>query len=117
LAKMKVAVIGSRRFEDAIRFQEVMDSLKPRPTLIISGGAAGVDSWAYYYSRVHGIPELTIRPKDMTDRKSYLERNKIIVDTADRIVAFWDGISRGTLHVINLADMQGKNVMIIREGN
>lgn len=40
-------------------------------------------------------------------------RNKQIVDCADKIIAFWDGSSKGTLSVIKYAKKVGKACEII----
>lgn len=40
-------------------------------------------------------------------------RNKEIVDYADRIIAFWDGKSKGTEQVINYTRKIGKKVNVI----
>ena len=40
-------------------------------------------------------------------------RNKTIVEYADKIVAFWDGKSKGTLSVIKYAEKMGKPCKII----
>jgi len=40
-------------------------------------------------------------------------RNKVIVDYADKIIAFWDGKSKGTLSVIEYAKKTGKPCEIV----
>ena len=40
-------------------------------------------------------------------------RNKEIVDYADKIIAFWNGSSKGTLSVIKYAEKTGKPCEIV----
>jgi len=89
---MKVAIIGSRNLQ--VKMEEY---LPKNISLIISGGARGIDTLAEEYADRNGIPKLIFLP----DYKRYgkrapLIRNKLIVDNADIIIAFWDGQSRGT---------------------
>ena len=46
-------------------------------------------------------------------RAAPIVRNKQIVDYADKIVAFWDGSSKGTLSVIRYAQKLGKECVIV----
>ena len=39
-------------------------------------------------------------------------RNRTIFDTADLVIAFWDGKSRGTASALNYARAKGKTVII-----
>lgn len=73
-------------------------------TMIISGGAIGVDTLAEKYADRMDIPKVIIRP----DYKKYgklapLVRNKQMVDMADMVIAIWDGKSRGTKNTIDYA--------------
>jgi hypothetical protein len=65
------------------------------------GGASGVDEAAEEQARMLGLSPLSIRPDWNTHgRAAGILRNKTIVDQADKVVAFWDGKSRGTRHTI-----------------
>ena len=46
-------------------------------------------------------------------RAAPIIRNKAIVDHADRIIAFWDGTSTGTLSVIKYAKKTGKPCEVV----
>ena len=50
---MKVAVIGSRGFDDYERLKKVLDTLPI--TTIVSGGASGADSLSEKYADEKGI--------------------------------------------------------------
>lgn len=48
-------------------------------------------------------------------RRAPLVRNSEIAGRCDKMIAFWDGESRGTLHAMNQAKRMGKPVWICTE--
>ena len=101
-----VAVIGSRSITEVD-----MEKMIPEgATELISGGANGVDVLAASYAAQHHIPIRVIRPdyKRYFYRRAPLERNQLIVDTADFVVAVWDGSSTGTKDALTRAQIAGK---------
>ena len=107
---MKLAIIGSRGvFPNG--FDEYVDG---RITEIVSGGAAGVDSCASAYAKKHGIKLVEFLPDyNGFGRAAPIVRNKLIVEYADEVLAFWDGSSRGTLSAIRYSEKLGKPCKII----
>lgn len=97
---MKVAIIGSRSITDA----EIGRYVPPDASLIISGGAVGVDSIAEKYADEKGIKKLILYPDyELYGKSAPLIRDKLIVDHADLVIAIWDGVSRGTEFTISYA--------------
>ena len=87
-----------------------------KETIIVTGGARGVDTWAETAARQKGLAvELFIPEWDKLGRGAGMIRNQKIVDACDRLVAFWDGKSRGTKDSIEKARRAGKQVDIYRE--
>ncbi len=106
---MKTAVIGSRN----LNYLEMSQYIPPDTTLLISGGARGVDSMAEAYARRNGIPVQLFKPDyAQYGKKAPLIRNKEIVSACDRLIAIWDGKSRGTQFTIHCARSAGKEVKI-----
>ena len=105
---MKTAIIGSRDL-----FVDDFDNYLPAGvTEIISGGARGIDGCARAYAVRKGIPLREFRPDYARyGRGATHVRNREIVDTADCVVAFWDGKSRGTEGTIRYAEKCGKPVV------
>jgi hypothetical protein len=98
---MKLAIIGSRGIT------ELGDI--PECSTIISGGAKGVDQAAEQFAKKNDIPLVVYLPEyKIFGRGAPLIRNKMIVDVADFVLAFWDGKSRGTKSVIDYCKKQGK---------
>lgn len=110
---MKLAVIGSRGFDDYALLYVHLDSLQI--DTIISGGAAGADSLAAKYANEHGIELIEYKPDwAKYGRGAGIVRNKLIIEDADEVIAFWDEVSKGTLHSIKLAEKAGKHVTIVK---
>lgn len=104
-AGRKVAVVGSRLFTDYRRFSaDLSKHLNGERVIIVSGGAAGVDTMAELYAKEHGLPSVVFRAKwKEYGRSAGVIRNRSIVDACDEVVAFWDGSSRGTGHTVRMA--------------
>lgn len=110
---MKIAVIGSRNFKDYELMKITLDEV--RPQLIISGGARGADTLAEKYAKENGIPTLIfLADWNRYGKSAGYRRNVDIIANADCVVAFWDGVSKGTKHSIDLAYSAGKEVKTIK---
>jgi SLOG family YspA-like protein len=113
---VRIAVVGSRDWLDYGIIERVLDSLPvqfPGPITIVSGGARGVDSYAERWAKAAGA-DLTIYFPDWSKgKRGALDRNTLIVDNADLVIAFWDGESRGTLDTIRKALWSGTVLWIV----
>ena len=106
---MKVAVVGSRSIFTTDIGMYISDGDE-----IVSGGAVGIDSCAAEYAKKNGLKLTVFLPRyERYGRAAPIARNKKIVDYADKIIAFWDGKSKGTLSVIKYAEKTGKLCEII----
>lgn len=106
-----VAVIGSRIFNDYSVLKSILDEEKPK--LIVSGGAKGADLLAKQYSEENNIQIKEFLPNYKSFGKAApLVRNKEIVNASDKVIAFWDGFSKGTKFTIDYAISQKKSVRI-----
>jgi len=106
---MKLAIIGSRTIENL----NLDEYIKDKPDVIISGGAKGVDTIAWKWALENHIQIIVHRPDyNLYGKYAALKRNDIIINEADKIVAFWNGKSTGTKYVIDNAKKTGKPVEI-----
>ena len=102
--EIRLAVVGSRSFNDYELLSQVLGSVKTTICSIVSGGAKGADSLAAKYALEHSIPLHEILPDwDKLGRKAGFVRNREIVASADALIAFWNMGSKGTAHTIQLA--------------
>ena len=107
---MKLAIIGSR----SIVKLDLDDYIKEIPDTVISGGAKGIDTIAWEWALKKNIDIIVHRPNyNLHGRGAALRRNDIIIDEADKIIAFWNGSSTGTKYVIDRAKKLNKNIEII----
>ncbi len=106
---MKIAVIGSRD----LQVRDLENYLPTETTEIVSGGARGVDTSARIYAREKGLPITEFLPDyNQYGKIAPLMRNLEIIDYADEVYAFWDGVSRGTKFVIENCRRKKKKVHI-----
>jgi len=129
---MKVAIIGSRSITNRDWVNYHLDShIKDWeddvfgytclvPPVILSGGARGCDTLAEEWAKGRGLDFIKFKPYHMIDSgvayepRFFFTRNKQLVDSADRVVAFWDGKSNGTADVIRYATKKGVPLLVIK---
>lgn len=113
---MIIAVIGSREGFTEKDVEKVMFPLFAyQENELISGGARGVDSLAVKIAKENDIKFEIIRPINPSNKIDYLFRNIEIITKADKILAFWDGKSKGTKFVIDYAKARNKKIEIYDE--
>jgi hypothetical protein len=111
---MRVAVIGSRSFENMRRMSGVLDSL-PQVSEIVTGDARGANALAEAYAKARGIPLRVFAADWRRWKKGAAERrNQLIIAASDLAVAFWDHESPGTRMEIGIAERVGKPVEVVR---
>lgn len=106
---MKVAIIGSR----TITIENIEDYIPKGTTEIISGGAKGADTCAKLFAESNNITYTEFLPEyKKYGRAAPIVRNRLIVDSADIIIAFWDGISKGTKSAIDYCKKNRKEILV-----
>jgi predicted Rossmann fold nucleotide-binding protein DprA/Smf involved in DNA uptake len=116
---MRVAIVGSRDFANLSLVESYVSKLAPG-TIVVSGGAEGVDETAARAARKQGMEVLECTPdtKGCKQRfeftKRFYERNQKIVDNADAVVAFTDKDKGGTWDTIKRAKKKKLPVTVIR---
>lgn len=109
---MKTIIAGSRDItSDKVLY--VLDSLND-VTEVISGGAKGPDSFGEQWGLSKGIPVKRF-PANWNEygKSAGMVRNIKMLEYADWLVAFWDGKSKGTKHIIDNAPKYGVKVVTI----
>lgn len=107
---MKLLIAGSRSIKDL----DISPYIPTDTELIISGGANGVDTLAEEYADKKRISKLILRPRyDLYRRAAPIKRNDEMVELCDKVLIFWDGVSKGTKHTIDYANKIGKPIEII----
>ena len=107
---MRLAIIGSRNCPPV----DIASHLTYIPDTIVSGGAKGADTYAKEFAIANNLKLVEYLPDyDQYGRNAPLVRNKLIVENSDCILAFWDGVSRGTKFTLDYAKKCGKPIKIV----
>lgn len=130
--KVKLAVIGSRTFNDEARMFKILDALHKNVGCIVSGGSIGADRLAERWADSRKVNKdiypadwgnleafgAVIRKHKVTGKRYNIlagfDRNKHIINACDMVLAFWDDVSKGTKNSIDYAVELGKPVKVIR---
>lgn len=112
----KVIIAGSRGFSNYKLLREqcnkfLRDKRKTSNIIIVSGHARGADTLGEKYAQDEGFA-LEIYPaqwKKLGKQAGY-RRNEQMAEVADALIAFWDGSSKGTKHMIGI--MNEKNLLV-----
>jgi predicted Rossmann fold nucleotide-binding protein DprA/Smf involved in DNA uptake len=114
LTRKTIAVVGSREFKNFKQLDEVVRHYVAPEDWIVSGGAQGADSMAQRWRRENGGTILIHYPfwhvNEVFDRGAGFTRNAKIVESADKVLAFYrKGHFRegGTLNTANWAEKMG----------
>lgn len=113
--KMKVIIAGGREFNDYATLCRVCDHMlqNQKEIEIVSGTARGADLLGEQYARERGYPIQQFPADwDKYGKAAGYKRNAEMAAYADALICFWDGKSRGSKHMIDLAREKGLKVKI-----
>lgn len=119
---MKVIIAGSRDVTEINDVIVAMNNMNDHIdisindiTEVVSGTARGVDRLGEQWARNMEIPVHRMPANwDLYGKSAGYRRNEEMAKYADVLVAIWDGQSRGTKHMINLAANYGLKVYVHR---
>ena len=112
---IKLAIVGSRTFNDLNMFYKLIQMIKVYYNIIqiISGGARGADTIGEKYADDNNISKLIFKADwKKYGKKAGFIRNVDIIENCDLCLAFWDGESHGTKHDIELCEKMNKQCMV-----
>ena len=114
----RVIIAGGRNFDDYVILKCTMDKILANIVegiVVVCGMARGADTLGEQYAREKGY-EVNYFPADWDKygKSAGYRRNEQMAQNADALVAFWDGQSRGTKYMIDLAYRYGLKVRVIR---
>ncbi len=118
---MRVIVCGSRKWTDREAIADRLFELPPGST-IVHGAAPGADEIAHQEAQklghiVEPYPYRDFISPTVSPKRAPLERNKYMASLgADLCIAFWDGRSTGTQHMVDQAEAAGIELDLHVEG-
>ena len=126
MKELRVIIAGSRDFCDYELLKKsaieiiTKKTMLPDLTRIVSGGARGADTLGERFANEMGLEISRFIPDwdGLGKRAGYVrnaEMAKFAVedDNDGMLIAFWDGQSRGTKHMIDLAKRYGLEVHVV----
>lgn len=117
---MKVIVAGSRGITSYDCVLHAILEAKRRGILVtelVSGTATGVDIIGETIAKEHDIPIVRFPAEwKRYGKAAGYYRNREMAKYADALIAVWDGKSKGTKNMIDLATAFGLKLYIHREG-
>jgi hypothetical protein len=118
----KVIIAGSRGFSNYKLLHDecnkyLREKKKTHNVIIVSGNARGADSLGEKYANDEKLG-LEIFPADWKKfgKAAGFRRNEQMAEFADALIAFWDGKSHGTKHMIDIATDKGMQIKVVNYG-
>lgn len=114
---MKLIIAGGRDFSnyDLLKAEatKFLAELKASDVEIVSGAARGADLLGEQFAKENRYG-LKIFPADWDQYGKYAgyRRNQEMAEYSDSALCFWNGISRGTMHMIGL--MEARTVKFLK---
>ena len=116
----RVIIAGGRDFDDyeymSIKLNELFKDqnvFNNKAIKVISGMATGADTLGIRYADEHKLTKILF-PANWKEypRIAGFLRNNDMLSIATHLIAFWDGKSSGTKHMIEIAKMKGIPVWV-----
>jgi len=110
----KVIVAGSRTFENYKLLEQTLNKLYPEPIEVVCGGAKGADNMGRLWAIKRNYPYKIFIPNWQAEGKvAGYNRNVEMALYSEELIAFWDGMSKGTEHMIKIMKNLEKPVKVI----
>lgn len=120
---MKIIIAGSRNLVDKKKIIPIIanglseicssEGISKQDIELVSGGARGIDTIAQEFAQMYNIKfTLFVANWEYFGKRAGYIRNEKMAKYADALIAIWDGQSKGTKHMINLAKKYNLTVVI-----
>ena len=110
-------IAGSRDNVSQVHIDHAMTKIDWNVSKVISGTARGADVFGEVWAVRNGIPvDRYPADWDKFGKSAGYKRNEQMATVAEALVAVWDGESRGTSHMIDIAKKNGLKVYVHKVG-
>lgn len=111
---IRIGIVGGRTFKHLEIVEAIVKGLNHASTVVVSGGADGVDKKAIDTAKELQMKYIEFIPETL-DAEGYKNRNTEIVNASEKLIGFVNKESRGTWDTIRKAKEKGIPVIIINE--
>jgi len=109
----KTIIAGSRDFADYSQVVEAVSKCGWEVSSVVSGTARGADRLGEVYAEENSLPLYKYPAEwDKYGKSAGYKRNTLMAENADALIALWNGESRGTKHMIDIATTKGLQVYV-----
>lgn len=109
---MRTIIAGSRDIVDERELVTALGDCGWIPSVVLTGRARGADILGERWARRNGVFVEPYPAKWKNGKGTGLERNRLMADNAEALIALWDGVSPGTAHMIKIAQTRGLRVHV-----
>jgi len=116
---MRIIIAGSRTFNDYDLLKTKIDKFtrKLKTVVVLSGEANGADRLGEKWAKERGWQiERFPAEWEKHGRKAGIVRNLEMLESIGKkgcLIVFWDGVSRGTAHIVEAAKTKGIKTKIV----
>ncbi len=117
----RVIIAGSRSFSNYELLREhclfmLQEKMRTHRVIIVSGHAQGADTLGERLAKEQGLTvELHPAKWRALGKAAGMIRNAEVARASNALIAFWDGKSPGTAHIISFANRRGLRVSVVDE--
>jgi hypothetical protein len=115
--KYRIIIAGGRDFTNYSFLCQAMDILTenlPKHAIqVVCGEAKGADTLGKNWAIERGYSVKSFLADWSSGRSAGIQRNIAMGDYATHLVAFWNGISKGTKHMIDYAESKNLKVRVV----
>ena len=110
---MKTIIAGSRNITEYATLIKALKKVDWEITTVLSGTARGVDKLGEIFAKENNIPlEKYPAEWDKYGKSAGYKRNLVMAENAEALLALWDGQSKGTKHMIDIAKKHSLKIHI-----
>lgn len=110
---MKIIVAGTRSFDNYALVCKILNRLKN--VEVVCGEARGADALGKKFAIENGLVVHSFPADwDSHGKSAGYKRNEQMAKFADSCIVFWDGVSKGSKHMIDLAQRYGLKTLVVR---
>lgn len=112
---MRTIIAGSREYNNFEAANSILSRCPWKVTEVVCGEARGADAMGKQWAELNKIQVVSFPADwDNNGKAAGPIRNKEMAEYSDAIVVFWDGVSKGTKNMVDLAIQYGLHLLLVR---